>query len=254
MTWMSELDMANIVRLDDDVTVPAYTETRVITVHPRDASRLVFQAEPDGLPAEQYKMLRHRLCSLHPRGGVMLITSPNPGAGKSLTSTNLAWCLADSGHQTCLVDLDFRAPGIASLLGYTFEQDGVEEVLTGKRTIAQSIRRVEKRSLYVLGITRRLTSPGHLLAPTSLSRLLNDLRTGFRWVIVDCAPVIPMSDVAEISPHADGALLVVRSGKTDRSMIAPSLEIVGAKLWGVVFNDTPIDGSSYFDDYGKAKV
>jgi capsular exopolysaccharide synthesis family protein len=224
---------------------------RVITVRPGKKSRLVFLTEPDGLAVEQYKMLRRRLCTLHPTGGAMLITSPSPGEGKTLTSVNLAWCLAEAGHRTCLVDLDFRAPGVAPTLGYSFDEDGVEDVLAGKRTISQSIRQLGERSLYVLGVRKRLVSPGELLSPASLAPLLTDLRAMFQWIILDFAPIIPMADVAEVIPFVDGALMVLRSGKTDRSVVEPSLEILGPKLLGVVVNDSPINGSSYYGYYGN---
>ena len=72
--------------------------------------------DPAGLAVEQYKMLRGRLNALEPRGGVLLVTSPAPGDGKTLTSINLAWSLAQGGFSTCLVDLDFRAPGVTRTL------------------------------------------------------------------------------------------------------------------------------------------
>jgi capsular exopolysaccharide synthesis family protein len=198
-------------------------------------------------------MLRRRLSTLHPRGGVILITSPNPGEGKTLTSVNLAWCLAEGGHHTCLVDLDFRAPGVGFTLGTTFDEDGVEEVLTGKRSISQAVRQVGSRPLYVLGIRERLVSPGQLLTSASLNPLLTDLRARYQWVLLDFAPVIPMADVSEALPHVDGALMVIRSGKTERAMVAPSMELLGSKVWGVVLNDSPINGSSYYGYYGDRK-
>jgi capsular exopolysaccharide synthesis family protein len=207
--------------------------------------------EPTGLAAEQYKILRWRLCNLHPNGGVVLITSPSPGEGKTLTSVNLAYCLAEAGHRTCLVDLDFRAPGVAPTLGYAFEEDSVEDVLTGRRTINQSIRQLGDRSLYVLGVRKRLVSPGDLLSSASLTPLLTDLRVMFQWVILDFAPILPMGDVAEVVANVDGALMVIRSGKTDKSMVVPSLEMLGPKLWGVIVNDSPINGSSYYGYYGN---
>jgi capsular exopolysaccharide synthesis family protein len=247
------LHTTNSARLVDDVPLRLVPGRRVVTIQPNKKSRLVFLTEPTGLAVEQYKLLRRRLCNLHPRGGAMLITSPSPGEGKTLTSVNLAWCLADAGYHTCLVDLDFRAPGISPALGYTFEEDGVEDVLTGKRTVSQSIRQIEERPLFVLGIKRRMASLGELLSSASLTPLLADLRTMFQWVILDIAPVIPMADVAEILPHVDGALMVIRSGKTDKSMVAPSVETLGSRLWGVVVNDSPINGSSYYGYYGNRK-
>ena len=247
------LHTTNMARQVDDVPLRLIPGRRVVTIQPNKKSRLVFLTEPTGLAAEQYKMLRRRLCTLHPLGGAMLITSPGPCEGKTLTSVNLAWCLADASHHTCMVDLDFRAPGISPTLGYVFEEDGVEDILTGHRTISQSVRKIGGPSLYVLGIKKRLGSPGELLSSASLTPLLADLRATFQWVILDIAPVIPMADVAEVLPYVDGALMVIRSGKTDKSMVAPSLEILGSKLWGVVLNDSPINGSSYYGYYGNRK-
>lgn len=248
------LHATNAARLVDDLPLRPDSGSRAFTVQPDKKSRLVFLTEPAGLAVERYKMLRRRLCTLHPHGGVMLITSPNPGEGKTLTSINLSWCLAESGQHTCLVDLDFRAPGIGAALGYEFEEGCVEDVLTGKRSITQSLRQIGNRSLHVLGVGERLTSPGQLLESTSLNPLINNLRKMFQWVILDFAPIIPMSDVTEALPYVDGALMVVRSGKTDKLMIAPSLEMLGSKLWGVVLNDFMINGSAYYGYYGKRKV
>jgi capsular exopolysaccharide synthesis family protein len=247
------LHTANAVRLVDSTPLRMTPGRRLITIQPNKKSRLVFLTEPTGLAVEQYKILRRRLCTLHPDGGTVLITSPSPGEGKTLTSVNLAWCLAETGQRTCLVDLDFRAPGIGPTLGFAFEEDGVEEVLAGKRTVSQSIRQLGDRSLYVLGIKRRLISPGELLSPTALIPLLTDLRAMFQWVILDFAPIIPMSDVAEVVANVDGALMVIRSGKTDKSMVPPSLEILGPKLWGMIMNDSPIIGGSYYGYYGSRK-
>src|SRR5215467_2112931 len=104
-------------------------ERRRITVHPDRDSRLVYLTEPDGLAVERYRLLRRRLCTLHPEGGVLLVTSSAPGEGKTLTSVNLAWALAEAGHGICLVDLDFRAPGVSRTLQHGFDEGGVQEVL-----------------------------------------------------------------------------------------------------------------------------
>jgi capsular exopolysaccharide synthesis family protein len=247
------LHTTNAVRLVNNSSPRLATGKRVITLQPGKNSRLVFLTEPAGLAVEQYKILRRRLCNLHPQGGAMLITSPSPGEGKTLTSVNLAWCLAEAGHNTCLVDLDFRAPGVSRALGYTIEEDGIEDVLTGKRSINQAIRQMGDRSLCVLGIRSRLVSPGEFLSAASIIPLLTELRTMFQWIILDFAPVVPMADVGEVLPHVDGALMVVRSGKTEKSMIAPSLETLGSKIWGVVVNETPINGSAYYGYYGNRR-
>lgn len=247
------LHATSTVRLVNTTSPRSLPVRCVPTPQPIAESRLVFVTEPTGLAVEQYKILHRRLSNQHPKGGVILVTSASPGDGKTLTSINLAWCMAEAGHHTCLVDLDFRAPGVALTLGCATEEDGLEEVLTGKRTVHQSIRQIGDRSLYVLGINKSLPSPGTLLSSASIVPLLTELRGMFQWVILDFAPMIPMADVGEVLPHVDGAIMVVRSGKTDKSLIAPSLEILGAKIWGVILNDSVINGSAYYGYYGMRK-
>jgi len=247
------LHAANTVRLMNATSPRSLPGKRISTPQPIKKSRLVFVTEPTGLAVEQYKVLHRRLCNQHPDGGVVLITSPSPGDGKTLTSINLAWCMAEVGRHTCLVDMDFRAPGVTLTLGCSAEEGGLEEVLTGRRTVHQSIRQVGDRSLYVLGINKGLASPGGLLSSASIVPLITELRAMFHWVILDFAPVIPMADVGEVLPYVDGAMMVVRSGKTDKSLIAPSLEIIGAKIWGVILNDSVINGSAYYGYYGMRK-
>ncbi|WP_263383691.1 CpsD/CapB family tyrosine-protein kinase [Granulicella arctica] len=222
-----------------------------IKLEPARNSKLVYVTEPEGLAVEQYKILRGRLCTMRPKGGVMLVTSPGPGEGKTLTSVNLAWSLAAAGQTTCLVDLDFRAPGVGRTIDYVFEVDGVEDVLLGRRSVAQSLRHFGPASPYILGIVQRRASPGQFLSPALLTPLFDELRTMFQWVILDFAPVIPMADVAEVISAVDGALMVARVKRTSKALVDPALEVLGSKLWGVVVNDSPIDGSSYYGYYGK---
>ena len=216
-----------------------------------DRSRLVFLTEPNGVAVEQYKILRHRLTSLHPRGGVVLVTSPGPGEGKTLTSANLAWCLAEGGHRTCLVDLDFRAPGLSQTLGLLTGQFGVEDVLSGERKVHQVLRPVGEFPFATLPVRRRRASPGSLLSAGAIVPLLEKLRSLHNWVLLDLAPALPMADIAELLPHVDGALLVIRCARSSRTLVTPTLDVLGSTLWGIVFNDAAISGSEYYGSYGK---
>ncbi len=246
----TDFGVIDAAELTDRTRSQGLSATRTIVVEPSKRSRLVFVNDPESLAVEQYRLLCRRLCTAHPTGGVILVTSPSPGEGKTLTSINLAWCLAESGHATGLVDLDFRAPGVAPVLGYVPSDAGTEDVLSGKRTLIQALRRVEGLPLYVLCVRHRINSPATLLRHEPLATAVRNLRNIFDWVILDLAPAIPMADVAEVAPHVDGALLVVRSGKTAKALITPTVDLLGQKLWGAVLNDTVINGSSYYGYYG----
>ena len=228
-------------------------ERRRLTLDPDRNSRLVYLTDPEGLAVEQYRLLRRRLCTLHPDGGVLLITSPSSGEGKTLTSINLGLSLAEAGQSTCLVDLDFRAPGMSRALQYGFDGGGVEEVLEGKATIDDLMRQLGEHLLNVLGIKRRLASPGYLFYSLAMPRMVAELRTRHKWVVLDFAPVIPMADVSEMIPYIDGAILVVRTGKTEKDLLEPAVEAIGPKLWGVVANDCSISGSAYYGNYGNQR-
>jgi capsular exopolysaccharide synthesis family protein len=251
MTSTLGLDTTESVTGPGNIATAVPLKNRIRTLQPGPRSRIVFLTDPFGLAAEQYKIIRRRLINLRPQGGALLVTSPGPGEGKTLTSINLAWALADAGHPTCIVDLDFRAPGVSQVLDCSTGEDGVEDVLNGHRKLPQAVCQIAETRMHVLGIRNRLDSVGKLLSPSILVPTLEELRSMFQWVILDFAPVIPMADVGDVLAHVDGAILVIRSGKTARKMISPSLEILGSKLCGVVLNDSPIQGSTYYGAYGN---
>ena len=224
--------------------------TRVSLIQPDHKSRLVFMTDSTGLAVEQYKLLRGRLNALHPRGGVLLVTSSAPAEGKTLTSINLSWSLAVGGFRTCLVDLDFRAPGVAKTLHLSTSEGGVGEVLTGTRTLSQSLWQIGDRPFHVLPVTDRTDSPSPYFLPEVLGPLLTTLRASYRWVILDLPPAMPMSDVSEVISQVDCAIMVVRAGQTTQTLAHSSFEIVGNKLIGVVLNNAIIHGSSYYSNYG----
>ena len=232
---------------------PVSLHRTMLTIEPGRESRLVFLTDPAGLAVQQQRILSRRLINSHPEGGALLITSPGAGEGKTLTAVNLAWALASAGQDTCLLDLDFRAPGVARALGCPAPQEGVEDVLDNSRKLLDAVRRIDGTRMHVLAIRDRLDSSARLLSPTVINPALAILRPMFEWVVLDFAPVLPMADVGDALAYVDGAILVIRSGKTAKKMIPPSLEALGPKLWGVVLNDSPVLGGAAYGDYGNRR-
>jgi Mrp family chromosome partitioning ATPase len=142
---------------------------------------------------------------------------------------------------------------MSRILRHSFEDGGVQEVLQGKVEVDELIYQLGEHPLYVLGIKNRIASPGHLFYSQSMQRMVSKLRAMFKWVLLDFAPVIPMADVSEMIEHINGAILVVRTYKTEKDMVSPAIEAMGSKLWGVVANDCAISGSAYYGNYGKEK-
>jgi Mrp family chromosome partitioning ATPase len=249
MSAQSELHAINHSALMEASLSALTSESARIEIEPDRRSRLVFVTDPCGLAVERYKLLRRRLCAANPQGGLLLITSPAPGDGKTLTSINLAHCLAEAGHPTCIVDLDFRSPGVTAQLGYEPDGFDVADVLQGNATIAQAVRKISEHPLYLLNIKEGRDATSPFLDTAVMRPFLFRLRGAFTWVILDLPPAIPFSDVSEVLPEVDGALMIVRSGKTKRSLIGPTMEVLSNKLWGVVLNDAEIKGGDYYGYY-----
>jgi Mrp family chromosome partitioning ATPase len=227
-----------------------------IELEATEHSRLVFLTDPGGLATERYKILRRQLCGLKSDGGIVLVTSPAPADGKTLTSINLAFSLAEGGQSTCLVDLDFRAPGVFAALQHRSDAPDMLDVLRGRATTSEAMRQVGNRPLYLIGIREGAQAGTFHLDRESLASVLLRLRAAFSWVILDLAPAIPFSDISEVLPNVDGVVLVARRGKTKKSLIKPTLEVVGNKLWGFVLNDAEVSGGDYYGHYyyGRQKL
>ena len=102
----------------------------------------------------------------------------------------------------------------------------------------------------MLGVEEGLSSSSRKLGSPLFRPWLTELRNSFDWVIFYMPPAIPISDVGEVLPHVDGALLVARKGHTVRSLLTPAIEILGPKLWGAVLNDCVQQGDAYYGNYG----
>src|SRR5579871_1024300 len=102
---------------------------RQLSLPSREDCRLTLQIDPHGLAAEQFRFLRRNLEQKFPKGGVLLITSPAPQDGKTLTALNLTSYLAEAGRPTLLVEADIRKPSVHKAIGVPNDGAGVEEAM-----------------------------------------------------------------------------------------------------------------------------
>ena len=209
-------------------------------------NRLIFASDPGGVAAEQYRVIRRKLVERHPAGATVLITSPGPGDGKTLTATNLAWCLAETGIPTLLLEMDLRNPSIAKLLGYTCENSGIESLLAVEGEPEEVLRQVNKLKFHVAAAGKVTPNPVDLLAGDQIRRLLAWGRENYKWIVVDSPPLFPLSDTLELTSMTDFTLLVVRARVSLRVMVEKSIELLGSRLQQVIMNEgTECADSSY---------
>lgn len=191
------------------------------------------------LAEEALRQLRTnlRFVSVDDPPRIIVVTSANPGEGKSTVAANLARVLAAGGQPTVLIDADLRRPAQHK----EFDLDsslGLSQVLSGDVSLRDALQGTDSRLLHVLPAGRIPPNPSELVGSKQMAKLLAALAES-RTVIVDAPPVLPVSDAGLLTVAADGAILVVRTGKTMRDHVTLAMkriEQVGGRVLGSVMN------------------
>ncbi|TAK70422.1 MAG: polysaccharide biosynthesis tyrosine autokinase [Actinomycetota bacterium] len=184
---------------------------------------------------------------------IVVVTSALPEEGKSTTACNLAITVALSGAKVCLLEGDLRRPRVTSYLGID-NAIGLTNVLAGQLSLDSALVSWNRGLLHVLPSGPVPPNPSELLGTRHMKAVLAELRARFDLVIIDAAPVLPVTDAAVLTSLADGSLLVVRHGKTTRDQVTQALAalgLVGGRVLGTVLNFVPTKRSGgYGYGYG----
>ena len=239
-----------------------------------NATALGTLTQPFSIGVEAFRMLRTSLvwCEQGDNMKTLVVTSAAPGEGKTLTSANLSVTFAHDGLRVLLVDCDVRRPKLHGLFQVP-RSPGLMELLTPShngsdgssltfnpsagrsesgRPITDVIRPTTVRGLSLLTCGALPTNPSGLLSGVRMRVLLQELAKSFDLVILDTPPVLATADAGILASLADGVLLVVRAGQTDRvaaKRAHQQLVNVGARVVGTVLNDPGGEVSQYGDYY-----
>lgn len=204
--------------------------------------------------AEAFRALRTNLqfadVDRPPR--VIVITSPLPGEGKTTSAVNIALTMALTGARVILLEGDLRRPAIAAHLGLS-NGAGLTNVLAGQHQLADVIITPERGTLSILTSGPTPPNPSELLGSQQMSDLINTLANSFDTVVIDAPPLLPVTDAAILTAASDGALLILRHGKTRReeaTQAIQTLAAVSARLLGTVLNGTPAAKTHTSAGYG----
>ena len=184
---------------------------------------IVSATDPKSPIAEQYRILRTNLQSLRMRPGskVLVVTSAVHGEGKSVTAINLALTLSRQENlKVVLVDADLRKGSIRKWLGLEDRSEGLSAVLARGGELNGSLMKLQAPPLTVLPAGAHPEAPAELLESSNMKRLLATLKTQFDVVVIDAPPVLPVADPGILAAQADGVLMVVRAGKTQRKTVS----------------------------------
>jgi succinoglycan biosynthesis transport protein ExoP len=166
---------------------------------------------------------------------VVLVTSSLPGEGKTTTTFCLGRSMAMSGAKVVVVDCDLRRRNINRLLGIEPEV-GLIEVLQGTASLEQAMVFDQPSGAWFLPLAKSVHTPKDLFGSHAMDRLIETLRAQFDLVLLDTAPVIPVSDTRILAPKADVVVFLTQWRKTPRKAVDAAfalLKSVGADIAGV---------------------
>jgi len=208
---------------------------------------LVVKWRPNSIVTEQYRVAATRLAlmSSERKTTVLLVTSAVKGEGKTSTSLNLSYVLAqDLGKTVLLVDCDLKHPRVHAYAGVS-DEVGLTNVLTDEISVAACIQQLGNLPLWVLSAGQKRRKAVHLHQFEKLEPLLRSLRGKYDFIVLDCPPIFPLADVSVMMSSADIITLVVRAGDTARDLVKKALSSLhsGSQktvlLSGVQHIDTP---------------
>lgn len=215
---------------------------------------LITKLNPKSPISEQYRTIRTNIqfSSVDKPIRSILVTSAGPGAGKSITSANLAVVHAQQGMKVLLVDADMRKPTVH----YTFRLAnlrGLSNVLVGDSSLEDTVEQTDVENLHVLSSGPVPPNPSELLSSNRMYEMLETMKEFYDVVIFDTPPTLAVTDSKVLSSIVDGLLMVVRSGETNIEQAQRAVAVyedAPAKFLGAILNDREKSDDNYYYYYG----
>lgn len=207
--------------------------------------------------AEAYKLLRTNLMFALPNNNecrVIGITSALRGEGKSITSVNLAYTIAQTGERVLMIEADMRLPNVAQRLALR-PTLGLSDLLAGLCTREEAIQESGMLdNLRIIAAGSIPPNPMELLGSEQMTQQLAELKKEFDFIIFDLPPVNAVADGLVISRLVQGMVVVVRQDYGDRSSLSVAvrrLQYLNVKILGFVMTYSHAEKKAYkYRKYG----
>lgn len=218
---------------------------------PNDSERMAL-LDNRSSAAEAYRVVRTSmlLSSAGNPPKTVLVTSGQPGEGKTTTVVNTAISLAQLGSSVLIIDCDLRKPSTHKVFGINHTK-GLSTYLSRDIEIDGLIHKLQIPNLSLLPCGPIPPNPAELISSERMKNLLQMLAGRYDHILIDSPPLIHVTDPVILSSLVDGVILVVHGGKSSRAVAQRArqeLVSVGAKIFGVVLNNVDLRREGY-DEY-----
>ena len=180
----------------------------------------------DPLVMEQYRRLRTRIIQYHSKDAFrsLVVTSPSPEEGKTVTVLNLALSFAMlPSFKVLVVDGDLRRGSLGKWLGVG-ERPGLSNLIEGSATLSEVVLKSDAVPIHLIGCGTSKTPAGELLQSSELSRHFQKMTEQFALVLVDSPPVNLITDAQLLAGSCDGVILVTRAFSTTRKSLERAVQ------------------------------
>ena len=191
----------------------------------------------------------------------ILVTSCYPNEGKSDVAFQLAVEIGKMGKRVLIIDADIRKSSYIKRYQIKQKTNGLSQYLSGQVALEEVIYSTNYRNLEIIFSGPYAPNPSELLEQGRFSRLIEETRKAYDYVLIDTPPIINMSDAAIVAKQCDGAILVIESeavSRRDAMKAKDQLMKSGCKLLGAVLNKVDMKKEKYYSKYnsyyyGKSK-
>jgi len=221
--------------------IKSFSKRGTISIYGRTLdAHIIAVGNPISPITESFRWLRTNLMYLkHDKSlKTLLLTSPNPGEGKSTIASNLAVVCAQSGKRVLLIDTDFRKPTLHKKFDLSMKP-GLTNVIFEELHVIDAIQRTVINNLDFLACGNKPQNPADILDSQKMRDIVDLLKEQYDLILLDSAPVLAATDPCLIASIVDGVIAVIQSKKTRKeelNIVKESVDTVGGRLIGVVLN------------------
>ncbi|WP_195467406.1 CpsD/CapB family tyrosine-protein kinase [Clostridium sp. D43t1_170807_H7] len=213
----------------------------------------IVETKPKSIEAEAYRSLRTNIqySSFDKKYQTLVVTSANPGEGKSTVSGNLALVLAQGESKVLLVDCDMRRPSVHKKFRIS-NTYGISDLLVGNKKM-ESVAHKYNDNLTIVPSGKIPPNPAEMLGSKAMTAFLEEMKKHFDYIVLDTPPLQAVADAQILSTKVDGSLLVVRAGVTKKDAVHNAVSIinkVNGNIIGTVLNAADNSKDKYYYYYG----